>query len=169
MPPTLAGFINFLRNVAGISAEILPDDSPVIAMAFAVALAIVNPALRLVCIPSMDSTGARLNSGNLSIYALCVFNLGISNIFNYAQDQEGAPLYENSLPYFAFFQKKWQIAAFVSGVITSSSDQGTGNSMIVQQAAQRFTLANLQQLKDPFGRQYLSYAQSYGDSTFGLS
>jgi hypothetical protein len=168
MPPTLAGFLLFLANVVQIPEESMPP-SALINMAFAVALSIVNPALRLVCIPSMDSTGAQLNSGNLSIYALCVYNLGADNIFSYATDPDDAPIYENNQKFFAYFQQKWQINAFVSGVITSSSDQGTGNSMIVQQAAQRFTLMNLAQLKTPWGRTYLGMAQSYGDSTFGLS
>jgi len=42
-------------------------------------------------------------------------------------------------------------------------------SLVVMEAAKMFTLSNLQNLKDIYGRTYLGYAQSYGPSTFGLS
>lgn len=170
MQPTLAGFLNFLRTTVGITTAVLPDSSPVIGMAFAVALSIVNPALRCIPIPAADSSGARLNGGGLTIYALAVYNLAASNLFSFAQDAEDAPLVTGSkLPYFADKRDKWHINEFVSGVIQSSGDESTNNSMVVQEAAKNFTIANLTQLKDPYGRQYLSLAQSYGPSTWGLS
>jgi hypothetical protein len=173
MPPTLAGFIDFLRNTVGISTTVLPDNSPDIGTAFAVALAIVNPALRGVCIPSKDSAGAVLNGGGLTIFALCVYNLGASNVFAYAQDLPGAAMVEGSgkpgLPFFQWSRKQWNVNGFVSGVISGSSDESTSQTLVVQEAAKAFTLANLQQLKDPYGRQYLAMAQSYGPSTWGLS
>lgn len=173
MPPTLAGFQSFIVNVMGISTTILPEDSPVIAFAFAVALSIVNPALRAVPIPAEDSAGAALNSGGLSIYALAVYNLAGSNLLSYAQDQDGASPVKGSgdpgLPFFAYTRKQWNINGFVSGVVESTSDNGTSTSLVVQEAAKSFTLANLQQLKDPYGRQYLALAQSYGPSTWGMT
>src|SRR5579862_4784652 len=84
MQPTLAGFLTFIRNVMGISTTILPDSSPVIGMAFAVALAIANDALQTVAVPQFDSTGASLNSGGYSIYAFMVYNLAADNLINYA-------------------------------------------------------------------------------------
>ncbi len=41
--------------------------------------------------------------------------------------------------------------------------------MVVQEAAKNFTLANLQNLKTPWGRTYLGFAQAYGPSIIGLS
>lgn len=173
MPPTLAGFVIFVQTVMGISTAILPADSAVIAMAFAVALSVVNPALRKVAIPATDSTGAILNSGGLTIFALAVYNLAGSNLLAYAQDQEDAPIVPGSgepgLPFFAYTRKRWNIDGFVSGVVQSTGDEGTSTAMVVQEAAKAFTLANLQQLKDPYGRQYLALAQSYGPSTWGIS
>lgn len=170
--PTLAGFQAFVQNVMGISTTILPSSSPVIGMAFAVALSIVNQALVNVCVPQFDSTGAQLNSGGLSIYALCVYNLAGSNLLAYAQDQNGAPPVPGSnppTPFFAWTRKQFNINGFISGVVQSSSDEGTSVSLVVQEAAKNFTLANLQQLKDPYGRQYLAFAQSYGPTTVGMS
>ena len=62
-PPSLAGFITFLRNVVGITPTVLPDNSAVIPMAYDVALAIVNLSLALT-----------------PIYALAVYNLGTDNV-----------------------------------------------------------------------------------------
>jgi hypothetical protein len=169
--PTFAGFLAFVRNVMGIDTTILPDSSPVLPMAYAVAKAIVNPALMAICVPPVpDATPPTLGT---TIYALAVYNLGGSNLINYAQDEPDAAIIPGSgepgLPFFAFTRQKWNVNGFVSGVIQSAADESTSESMVVQEAAKNFTLANLQQLKDPYGRQYLAFAQSYGQSTWGLT
>lgn len=172
MPPTLAGFVAFIRAVMGINTTILPTDSAVIKMAFAVALAIVNPALRKVALPAADSAGVELNSGGLTIYALAVYNLAGDNLINYAQDLPDASFVEGSnppLPFFQWTRKQWNINGFVSGVIESTSDEGTSERMVVQEAAQNFTLSDIQNLKTPYGRQYLAFAQMYGPTTWGVS
>ena len=156
----------------GISTSVLPDGAPVIGMAFAVALGLVNPALRIAHIPSQDSSGAQLNGGGLTFFALAVYNLAGDNLLNYAQDQPGAPNVKGSkppMPFFAWTRKQWNINGFVSGVIQSAGDETTNQSMVVQDAAKAFTLANLQQLKTPYGRQYLAIAQSFGPETWGIS
>lgn len=150
---TLAGFILFIRNVMGISVEVLPDDAPVICVAFEVALAIVFRALKIEPL----------------IYELAVYNLAGSNLISYAQDAPGAPVYKDGMKFFAALRKEWNTNGFVSGVISETHDESTGTSLVVQQAAQNFTLANLQQLKDPYGRAYLAFAQSYGPSIWGLT
>lgn len=153
--PTLAGFLTFIRQNMGISATVLPDNSPVIPMAYAVALEIANVGVQL---------------ASALIYQLMVYNLAGSNLINYAQDRSGAPNVTGSdLPFFANARKQWNLLGFVSGVIQSTNDESTGGSLVVQDAAKNFTLANLQQLKDPWGRQYLAFAQSYGPSVWGLS
>lgn len=178
MQPTLAGFLSFVRQTMAIPADILPDNSPVIAMAFAIALAIVNPALRIIPIPSQDSASVTLNAGGLSIYALAVYNLAASNLLQYAQDLPDAPLVHGSggpngnppgLPFFAWTRQRLNINGFVSGVVQSTSDEGSSTSLVVQDAAKDFTIANLAQLKDIYGRTYLALAQSAGPTTWGLS
>lgn len=169
--PTLSGFLTFIRNVMGISTSVLPDNSPVIPMALAVAMSIANPALRSVALPTVDGAGQTISTGQ-SIYALAVYNLAGDNLINYAQDASNAPPVEGSSPpmaYFAWVRKQWNVNGFVSGVVQSSGDEGTNVSLVVQEAAKNFTLANLQQLKTPYGRQYLAFAQSYGPSTWGLT
>jgi hypothetical protein len=160
--PTLAGFQTFLQNELQASAKELPPGSGVIPMALAVAMAIVNPALQQMAIPSTDAAGVALNAGNLTIYTLAVYNLATSNVINYAQDQQG-------YTFFKRLRKKLNINGFVSGVVQSSSDEGTSVSLVVQEAAKMFTLANLQTLKDPWGRQYLAMAQTFGPATWGMT
>jgi hypothetical protein len=171
MQPTLASFINFVRNIVGISTSVLPDASPYFGWAFAVALSIVNPALRCNPIPETDSTGAVLNTGGFSSYSQAVLNLAADNLFNYAQDSTSpaAPIYKDNLPYFAYFRKLWNVNGFVSGVISASADETTNQSLVVQEAAKAFTLGNLQNLKTPYGRAYLAAAQDYGPETWGMN
>lgn len=146
----------------GIKPPYLPDNSMWLRIAFANALAIVNPQLRLVCIPSQDAAGAYLNAGGWSIFAEAVYNLAGDNLVNYAQDQDG-------FKYFARLRKKLNINGFVSGVVQATADESTSVSLVVQDAAKQFTLANLQQLKTPWGRAYLALAQSAGPETWGIT
>jgi len=160
--PTLAEFQNFITTVMAVPATALPSNSPVIAMAFAVALGIVNRALRAVCIPSHDAAGASLNVGGITVFSLAVYNLAADNLINFAADQPGET-------YFKDLRKSFNTLGFVSGVISGSSDEGTSQTLVVQEAAKAFTLSNIQSLKTPYGRTYLSLAQSYGPSTFGIT
>lgn len=153
--PTLAGFVLFIRNQMGIDASILPDASPTIPFAYKVSKAIVNCDLAIVP----------------PIYELAVYNLGGSNIVNFAQDLPDAPTVDGSdppLPFFEYMRTKWNIGSFVAGVVSASSDVSTSQTLVVQKAAEDFTLADLTYLKDPWGRQYLAFAQRYG-SLVGLT
>jgi hypothetical protein len=145
--PTVAGFITFIRKVMGINTTVLPDSAPVISMAFAVSLEIVNRAIQ--CVSPL-------------MYELAVYNLAGDNLVNYAQDTPPST-------YFADLRASFNTLGFVSGVISASNDVTTGQSLVVQEAAKNFTLANLQQLKTPWGRAYLGIAQDYGPNVWGLS
>jgi hypothetical protein len=151
MGPTLAGFLEFIRNVVGISTDNLPDASPIIPVAYNVAVEIVNLGLK---------------KASPTLYVLAVYNLATDNIINYAPNPVSPP---GVVDYFSALRTKWHIEQFVSGVIQSSSDESTSNSLVVQEAAKMFTLGNLQNLKTPYGRRYLSIAQSMGPTVIGLS
>lgn len=160
--PTLAGFIAFVRAAMGISISILPDDSVWLVYAFNVAMALVNQSLAVVGVNPANGT---------TIYTLAVYNLAASNLLNYAQDLPGAPIVPGSdpaAPFFAYTRAKWNMTSFVSGVVSSTSDEGTSMSLVVPKQLEELTIANLQQLKDPWGRQYLAFAQDYG-TLWGLS
>lgn len=158
-PPTLAGFLAFIRGNMAINTTVLPDNAPVIPMAFQIAMDLVN---------------CDLNLASPDIYTLAVYNLGGDNIINFAPDVQPPVPYAatdnaGELPFFAYLRSKWKLLDFNSGVVQSTGDEGTNVSLVVQEAAKNFTIANLQQLKTPWGRQYLAFAQSYGPTIWGLS
>lgn len=153
MGPTSAGFLTFIRDIMAISTAALPDNSPAIPAAYNIAMTLVNRALAGV--PSYDVSQP-------SLYALAVYNLGGDRLVNFAPDQSGST-------YFADLRKSLNIAGFVSGVVSSTNDEGTGASFIVPEQMSRLTVSQLQNLKTPWGRIYIGITQSYGPAAWGLS
>ena len=162
-PPNITDYNTFITNVMGIvvgpSPPVPPtqlvNTDPVIAMSFEVAMDIVNDALSM---------------AGPSVYPLAVYNFAGDRLMNYALDWTGAPAFQPNPPaqnngglaFFAYMRMQFNISGFVGGVIQSSSDQGTGQSMVVPDAMRLFTMGDLQSLKTPWGRQYMAFAQDYG-------
>ncbi len=144
--PTIAGFISFIQQVMGINATYLPTNAPVITMAFNVAMSIVNPDLA-----AIDET----------IYALAVYNLAGDNLLNYAPDQSGQTFFVDT-------RKSLGMTSFVAGVISGSGDETTSETILTPDFLKGLTMGNLQNLKSSYGRQYLAFAQDYGQ-LWGLS
>lgn len=153
--PTLAGFLSFIRSVMGIDPLYLPDDSVAINWAYSVALMIVNPDLTLV------TAGPPSAPLSVSLYELCVYNLAGDNLINYAPDQPGRT-------FFAEQRKNLGISTFAAGVVSSTSDDGDSVSLAVPDSLKMLTMAQLQNLKTPYGRTYLGYAQTSG-TLWGLT
>lgn len=154
--PTVEGFLIFIRNAMGISPTILPDNAWSINFSYLLSVEVVYRAIA---------------KASPVLYTVAVYNLAGSNLLTYAQDLPDAPPVpgtEPPLPFFQAMRKKWNTNGFVSGVIQSASDVTTSESMVVMEAAKDFTLANLQQIKDPWGRAYLAIAQDTG-TLWGLS
>lgn len=70
--------------------------------------------------------------------------------------------------YFATLRRQFGIGAFRAGVISASNDESTGESVLNPEFMKTLTLGNLQNLKTPWGRQYLAFAQDFGE-IWGLS
>lgn len=160
----------FIRTVMGISPAVLPDSSPAIAMSYQIALLFVNKALMRVGGPCFFLQPGLPN--DLTVYALAVYNFAGDRLINFAQDVPGAPPIAGSkpaMPYFQYARKQFNLNGFVSGAITSSSDEGTSASYEVPEWAKKLTVTQLGQLQTPWGRQYLGIAQSYGPTIWGLS
>jgi hypothetical protein len=153
MSPTLAGFIAWAQTAMGITTDILPADSLFFVWAYNVAFEIV------------DTNWAGISP---NIYMLMVYNLGGSNLINFAQDGPDAPIFKNGQPFFEYYRTKFNILGEVTGVINSASDQGTSSGLTIPAALQNLTLADLQYLKDSWGRTYLQFAQRQG-SQWGVS
>ena len=151
MNPTIAGFIWFIQNIMGISATYLSSTSPAIQFAYDTATDIVNESFQNV--PSAPTSP--------SIYAQMIYNLAGDMLINVATDQPG----QN---YFQTTRDQLHINTFIGGVIQSSGDEGTNESMVVPDQFKTFTVANLQNLKTPWGRRYIGLAQSYGN-LWGIS
>jgi hypothetical protein len=152
--PNLADFTAFLRNEADISAAVLPDGNIAINESLCVAIETVNPHIKHV---------------SSLLYVRAVYNLATDVVINIASDVTPHVIYSDKLPFFAFMRKKFNTFGFVSGVITSASDEGTSESMAVADALSQLTLSDLQNLKTPWGRAYLATAQKWGPDLFGIS
>lgn len=166
--PTLAGFQWFLANVAAIDTINLPPAAPVVAFSFNIALGIVNPQLALVGIPNTTPS-----SYVRTQFDLAVFNLATDIVINYAIDPPDAQPFTKRpdgtpVTYFDHLRYKWGVGNFQSGVVASVSDVSTSTSLEIIEAAKTFTLSNLQNLKTPYGRQYMAIAQRYG-TLWGLT
>lgn len=150
---TRAGFVTFIRNSMGITAAVLPDASTDIDAALALAIEIVSDLL------SQVST---------VIYDNAVYNLAGHNLIEDAQDVTPTVIYQNGLPYFAYWRSEWKINMFVPGVLSSTSDEGTSSAYNNPEFMNRLMMSDLQLIKTPFGRAYLGYAQRIG-SHWGIS
>jgi hypothetical protein len=64
--------------------------------------------------------------------------------------------------YFTAARKAYNINGFVAGVIASSADVSTSESLEVPEQLKTLTLQNLQNLKTPWGRWYTAIAGQYG-------
>lgn len=138
--PTLAGFLFFIRNEMQIPDAALPDGSPYIEFCYEVAI---------------DTVNRWLNCVSPLIYAVTVYNLAADRLINFAPDQTGGT-------FFADLRSKWKLNSFVAGVIQSTADESTSESMLVPDFMKNLMLSDLQELKTPYGRVYLSYAQKAG-------
>lgn len=144
--PSYEGFLWFLRNIADMSPTVLPDGSQVINFSYCVAT---------------DLTLRAIEQVSVLQYTIAVYNLGTDRVINFAPDQTGQT-------YFQDLRKQFNLLKFQGGVITNASDEGTSAGIQVIDALKNITLADLQYLKSPYGREYMGIAQMYG-TIWGLT
>lgn len=149
MEPTaaqLTAFLAFIRGVMGIPTTALPDASPAIAYALTGAVNLVNLDIQTI---------------SPFLYDQALNNLAGDNLLCWTADQTGQT-------FFADARKAYGINNFVPGVVQSSEDESTSETQLVPDFFKTLTLSNLQNLKTPYGRQYLAIAQDYG-TLWGLT
>jgi hypothetical protein len=161
MDPTLAGFIQFVRQIMGIPATILPDTSTYLAEAFWASMTIVNQFLEIV------GTAEPPVQQFPTYYGYAVYNLAGDFLVRYTLDD--TTLTPPNDTYFQTLRKQMNLNAFVPGIIQSSSDQGTSQSFAIPDFIKSMTLGDLQLMQTPWGRNYLNLAQAYGPSIWGLT
>ena len=150
--PSLEGFIQFCRTVVGIPTAVLPDDSIQFPIAYETALEWVPVEYLNLMSPKMAT--------------LCVYNWGASVLINWGQDNPDAEPPNNR--FFTTARSSYGINNFVAGVIEEAADQNTSEKIAVPDSLKNLSLADLQRLRDPFGRVALSIMQSIG-TLWGLT
>lgn len=163
---TITGYTWFIRNVMQISDAVLPDDSPFILGSYYKALEFVYKGLLIV--PNADPSGVYP-----SVYAQAVYNFAGDALVQIAPDVPNAPMIPGSgnpgLPFFANMRRTLGINNFVPGVISSTSDESTSESLLNPEFMSQLQFSDLQQTKTPWGRAYLAIAQKYGPSVVGIN
>lgn len=157
---TLGAFNTFIRDVMGVPLSALPSGAPIIAISFQIAISTVNQALMQVPLLQADPT-IPIDPDWKTFYDVASYNLAGSMLINLAQDSPNTTYFED-------LRAALKLNSFVPGVIQSSSDSTTAQSTQLIDALKKATLADLQRLKDPYGRTYLQIAQAYGP-LWGLS
>lgn len=97
-----------------------------------------------------------------SIYTLAVYNLAADRLVNFGSDVPNQTYFED-------LRAQFRILDVSVGVPSSANDSGVGVGILNPEQMRMFTLQDLQTLKTPMGRQYMSFAQAYGTTIWGLS
>jgi hypothetical protein len=157
---TLSGYLVWIRDVMRVPEEALADDSPYIETSFWASETLVNNWLYLV--GTRDPTQEQP-----TIRALCVYNFAGAILCQIAQDDPNAPEPWNH--YWSDLRNQFGLNGFTPGVIQSSADQGTSASYKVSSFFDNLTPAELELMKTPWGRFYMSMASWYGPTIWGLT
>ncbi|WP_051377034.1 hypothetical protein [Paraburkholderia dilworthii] len=144
--PNVTDLYTFLTTVAGIPTSALPSDSAYIPWALSYAEEMTLQVLRFV---------------GQDYYCFAVYCLATSFLINWCPDQPGQT-------YFADLRKTWNLTGFTGGIIQSTADQSTSESMLMPEFLSGLTIGQLQALKDPFGRQWLA-AMADNGPIWGIS
>lgn len=144
--PNLTDYTTFLYTVVEIPPMQLPATSPVIPMSLSIACETVNCTLMVVP----------------TLYTLAVYNLAADRLINYAPNQD-------TQTYFTDLRCKFRLNEVSVGVPSATADQGTSAGILNPEFMKTMTLLDLQTLKTPYGREYMSIALSYGPNVWGLS
>ena len=150
-PPNLNGYVLWIRNIMAVPSAVLPSNSPYVSLSYDMALEIVNRYIFWVA---------------PGIYTIAVYNLGGDFLVNIAQDNSSLPPPDNT--YWADLREGLQINSFIPGLINATNDEDTSAALITPLGLQNITLADLQNLKTPWGRTYMGIAQSVG-SMWGIT
>ncbi len=71
--------------------------------------------------------------------------------------------------FFSDQRKAYGLLSFPVGAISSSSDEATSQSVVVPEFFKTLTLSGMDLMRTPWGREYLDYAQTYGQNVVGVS
>ncbi len=95
-------------------------------------------------------------------YVLAVYNLGVNQFIRLAQDGGQGTFYATQ-------RASYGVLQFKPGVVMASGDQGTSQTLVVPDWYKGIPMVAQEQLKTPWGREYIAYAQMYGPFVVGVS
>lgn len=146
--PNLADFLTFLSTSVQIPSSALPSGSEWPGYAF-------NQIMALILQPP-GASGIT--------YSLAAYNGATHILFEITPDQAGQT-------YFADARGKNGYGLIVpsTGLVNSSSDQGTAQTLATPDWAKDMTVDALEFYKTPWGRQFLAWQQAYGPTVWVLT
>jgi len=148
--PNIADFLTFLATSVQIPVAALPYSSPWPGYAFNQAM------LTVIRIPVPLGV----------LYPLAVYNLATAILFAITPDVSG----QN---YFALKRGPgaggFNLNAPSTGLVVASSDVSTSVTLVPPTWAAGLTIGQLELAKTPWGREYLSFAQSFGPTIWGVT
>lgn len=142
----LASFAAYIAGPMGISSTYLSPTDPNITLALSTSLDFVNQLINAVA---------------PDLYTLAVNGLAGDFLLQWAQDLPGQTFFANA-------RQNYGINSFVAGVVHSTADEQTEATLSNPEFMDGLTLMDLQNLKTPYGRQYLMIAQQFG-ALWGLT
>jgi hypothetical protein len=157
--PTEDGFNDWVFSVMRVPDEVLPVVSNQLDPSYNI---YINYAFEI----SLETVNLYLDMASPIIYTQAVYNLGGDILVNMAQDDSNLPPPFNT--YWADLRNSFGLNNFMPGIINAANDIDTSAASMIPLGLQNLTLADLQNLKTPWGRQYLMFAQSVG-SMWGLT
>lgn len=161
---SLAGFMTFITQVMGVPSEITASSAFAIypPMAYWYAETLVNDNLFVV--GNVESPPPQVQS---TIRATAVYNYAAATLCMIAQDDPTlAPPFNT---YWSDLRNKMGLNGFQPGVVQSAADQGTSTSYKVSSFFDNLTPGELDLIKTPWGRTYLTIASWYGPTIWGLT
>jgi hypothetical protein len=156
--PNLPDFLTFLATSVQIPNTALPADSPWPGYALDAAVGLVlMPPCGLPTVPGV-------------LYSLACYNCATHILLGITPDQPGQTFFadirgNNS----STIPPGLGLNIPTTGLVVSSSDQGSSVGLTAPEWAAGLTVSQLQFYKTPWGREYLSWQQSYGPTIVGLT
>ena len=96
------------------------------------------------------------------LYVLAVYHLGVDRFITIAQDDGQGTFYQDQ-------RAQFDVLQFKPGVTMASGNGPSSETLVVPDWYKTIPLAVQQQMKTPWGRQYVAYAQMYGPYVVGVS
>jgi hypothetical protein len=169
----LTDWLTFIRDVMMVPASVLPDTANIIPLTLDAAELIVNEVLGVVGAPQLLGAApsatpyASFFPQPPSYIAWAIYNFAGDRLVNYAADD--ATLTPPLNTYWKDLRASYGLNSFTPGFVQSTSDQGSSVGFLIPDWAKTMTPGDLQMMKTPWGRDYITLAMAYGPTIWDLT